>query len=153
MAVAVLVTIAVLAWPGRGDPERAMIVAAQALAAPAACIALGVGVIAGARFRDPRLIDGETATGVVALADRYLRNSVEQGVLAAGAWLAFAAADPARAAVLVPRLAVLYVIARLAFAIGYAIAPPARAFGFALTFYPSVGVLALAVLAMVRGQR
>ena len=61
-----------------------------------------------------------------------------------------AATAPARAAALMPVLALTFLVARAAFAIGYAVAPWARAFGFALTFYPSVGVLLLTLAAVAR---
>jgi uncharacterized MAPEG superfamily protein len=119
------------------------------LIAPALCLVAGIGFIANRRFLDPTAIDGADGSPTIDLAQRYLRNTVEQSVLAAMAWLAFAAVLPDRAAQILPSLAITFVIARATFWIGYAIAPWARAFGFALTFYPTVAVLAWSIVTLV----
>jgi len=141
MGAALAVTAVLLLWPGGGEPSQAFPAAMRALVSPAFAIAAGVAFVARARFFDPDAIDGIDGSKAIDLANRYLGNTVEQGVLAAATWLAFAATVPARAAFLLPILAIVFFVARLLFAVGYAVAPQARAFGFALTFYPTVGIL------------
>lgn len=149
MAAALLVTAGLLLWPGSGDPGQALPATFRALVSPAVAIAAGIAFVARARFFDPRAIDGDSGSVTIDLGNRYLGNTVEQAALAAMTWLAFAAAVPARAAFLVPVLAVVFLVARVLFAVGYAFAPQARAFGFALTFYPTLGVLLQTIRYMV----
>lgn len=150
MAVALGITVALFFLPvghGGGDALR---IACFCLLGPALCIMAGVGFIANRRFFHAEAIHGGAQTPAIELGQRYLTNSIEQGVLAATAWLAFAAVAADRAAAMLPVLAATFVAARIAFALGYAIAPWARAFGFALTFYPSVAVILFTLAALVR---
>jgi hypothetical protein len=50
-------------------------------------------------------------------------------------------------------LTILFVLGRVLFWVGYHINPYVRAFGFGLTFYPTVVVYAWLILAMVFGIR
>lgn len=151
MGAALIITLLLLALPGRGDPAAALPAAFRALASPALCIAAGVAFIARGRFFDLAAIDGDEGSPTIDLANRYLGNTVEQSVLAAMTWIAFAAVAPAHAASLLPILAMVFAVARALFAMGYAVAPWARAFGFALTFYPTLGVLILTLWRIVGG--
>lgn len=114
---------------------------------PGLVLMVQVGRIAAARFLDPAIIDGQTpAAG--SPADRGLRvlsNTLEQAALAALVWPALALRLPAGWHGVIPALAVGFVIARAAFAAGYARGAAARAFGFAATFYPTI----LAALAAI----
>ncbi len=148
MAGALGITVALFFLPvghGGGDALR---IACLCLVAPALCVMGGVGFIANRRFLHAEAIHGAANTPAIELGQKYLTNTVEQSVLAAMAWLAFAGASADRAAAMLPALAVTFVAARMAFAIGYAIAPCARAFGFALTFYPSVAVILFTLAAL-----
>lgn len=49
----------------------------------------------------------------------------------------------------VPAAAILFVFGRIAFVAGYARGAPARAFGFALTFYPTVFMLLASGVALI----
>jgi hypothetical protein len=69
---------------------------------------------------------------------RYNQNTLEQTVLVVIAWPLLALLLPPAEPGIVPVLAVLFGVGRFAFLIGYLIAPWARAFGFGLTFYPTV---------------
>jgi hypothetical protein len=97
-------------------------------------------MVANRRFFLPDAIDGSRAPESRALEInlRYNQNTLEQTVLAALAWTGLALALPHERLALIPALAVLFVIARALFWIGYLIAPGARAIGFGLTFYPTV---------------
>ncbi|WP_262030859.1 MAPEG family protein [Microvirga sp. Mcv34] len=70
-----------------------------------------------------------------ALAARaaVLQTSLEQTVLAVGAHLILATVLRESELILIPVLAVLYWVGRMAFALGYAKGAPSRAFGMALT--------------------
>ncbi len=117
-----------------------------ALAMPGLVLAAIIGRIAQRRFSDDALIDGGgAAPGSPAWIDgRVLVNTVEQALLAALIW-PFVAMT--LGGVLALYLGGGFVVARLAFWVGYHVAPPLRAFGFAATFYPTVlaGLWALAV--------
>ena len=63
-------------------------------------------------------------------------------VLAAIAGTGLALALPEEDLSLIPRLAVLFGVGRIAFWIGYLIAPWARGFGMGLTVYPTFGAFA-----------
>ena len=113
---------------------------------PGLVLAAIIGRIAQRRFSDDALIDGGgAAPGSPAWIDgRVLVNTVEQALLAALIW-PFVAMT--LGGVLALYLGGGFVVARLAFWVGYHVAPPLRAFGFAATFYPTVlaGLWALAV--------
>lgn len=120
------------------------------LLVPAACLFVGIGFIANRRFLSEDAIDGGDNPGRAGMiASRYVQNTLEQAVLAGTVWLALAAVEPARAALLVPMLAALFGIGRIAFWIGYLLAPWARAFGFGLTFYPTAVALVWLIVRIV----
>ena len=75
-----------------------------------------------------------------------LQNTLEQTLAAALAYLAFAALAPARLLPLLPLYAGLFVLGRIAFALGYRFGAPGRAFGFGLTLVPTVTLYALLAL-------
>ena len=77
---------------------------------------------------------------------RVLVNTVEQLVLALCLWPPVAYLLSADGPGVVVALGVGFTIARLAFWIGYHLAPPLRGFGFAATFYPTVFATLYAVL-------
>ncbi|WP_420402679.1 MAPEG family protein [Nisaea sp.] len=105
------------------------------------CLVIAVGNLARHRFFTPADIDG---SGLTAGTDRarifqaVLQNTLEQAVIAVLAHLLWTAAAPAGWHGAVPAAALLFVAGRIFFVAGYAGGAPARAFGFALTFYPSV---------------
>ena len=73
-----------------------------------------------------------------------LSNTAEQALLALLIWPFVALTMGGQVAVV---LGLAFALARLAFWIGYHLAPPLRAFGFAATFYTTVlaGVWSLAI--------
>ena len=103
---------------------------------------LGVATVARQRFFSDSDIDGATPRPgtSVDINIRYVVNTSEQALLAFIAHLALAAVMPTEALHIIPILVALFVFARLCFWIGYHVSPAARAFGFACTFYPTVGV-------------
>ncbi len=105
--------------------------------APGLVMALMIGRLAQQRFFDDEIIDGEDfRPGSRSWVDqRVLSNTAEQLVLALVIW-PFVALTLGGAVVLA--LGISFAFARIAFWIGYHIAPPLRGFGFAATFYPTV---------------
>jgi len=122
------------------------------------CLVLAVGNLARHRFFSPADIDGG---GLTAGTDRarvfqaVLQNTLEQTLIAVLAHLLWTAATPPSWHGAVPAAALLFAIGRACFIAGYAGGAPARAFGFALTFYPSVlltlGAIGSIVWSLVTG--
>jgi hypothetical protein len=71
-------------------------------------------------------------------------------VLAIVAHLALVLVVPDDSIRVVAILVMLFVIGRAAFWIGYHFSGPARAFGFATTFYPTVAVYAYVIVRLLR---
>ena len=119
---------------------------------PAFALLVGIARVANARFASSEAITGATPEeGPLAIDKRYLQNTLEQLVLLVIAHLAFATLAPPDKLHLVPVAAVWFVIARMAFLVGYHKAPTARAFGFGATFYPTVAFLIYDAVSVVRG--
>ncbi len=115
-------------------------------------LAATIGHVARLRFFSAEDIAGSgsgTATEEVARAKAVLQNTLEQVVLAVpvhvGLALLVASSMP-----LIVAFAALFGIGRLLFWTGYAKGAESRAFGFALTFYPSLAGLGIAVFATAR---
>ena len=128
-------------------------VAVKWLCLPALSLLAMIGRMANMRFLNAALIDGQDG-GPGSAADRaqrVLRNTTEQAVLAALAWPALAIQLAPTQAGLFPALAVSFLIGRVAFALGYAKGAAGRAFGFGLTFYPTVVVVIWASLRALLG--
>ena len=147
MAVAVLLVFASgrLAIPVTlpfDDAGSRLAFVAKWLLVPGFALLAGVGMVANRRFFAPDAIDGTRApeSRLLEINLRYNQNTLEQAALVLIAWPLLALWLPADRLGLIPLLAVLFGVGRAAFWIGYLIAPWARAFGFALTFYPTVAV-------------
>jgi MAPEG family protein len=127
-----------------GDDDGARLAyAARWMLLPGLCLLAGIGFVANRRFFVPDAIDGAPASAsrVLDIALRYNRNTLEQTVLAAIAWSGLALALPHARLGLIGLLAVVFTLGRIAFWLGYLIAPWARAFGLGLTFYPTAVAL------------
>jgi len=74
-----------------------------------------------------------------------LQNTLEQSCLAVPVYIATAIVAPATVLSVVPAAAAMFFVGRLLFFAGYANGAPSRAYGFALTFYPTVLLLLLLV--------
>ncbi len=120
---------------------------------PIAWLVAAVANVARQRFFSQVDIAGSSRGGAspaVAEAGAVLQNSLEQVVLAIATYLIVAASVP-RPVLLTVALATLFSIGRLAFWIGYARGAAGRAFGFALTFYPTVAALVIVALFLLLG--
>jgi hypothetical protein len=69
---------------------------------------------------------------------RYNQNTLEQLMLAAIAWAGVALAVAREHLVVIPAMACLFALGRIAFWAGYLLHPQARAFGMVLTALPTV---------------
>lgn len=110
----------------------------------ALCLLAGVGRIGNRRFFTPDAIGGGESPSIE-IDRRYLQNTLEQLVLAVVAHLALVTIVAPESIRVVAVLVMLFVIGRATFWIGYHRSGPARAFGFATTFYPTVAVYAFVV--------
>ena len=138
--------VAVLAWhflpPVKvaEDMIARLKFAAECLLVPGFTLLIGIGAVANRRFFLTDAIDGgeDFKSRGLDIALRYNRNTLEQVVLVVIAWPLLAVSLPAERVGMLAVLALLFGIGRAAFWLGYLYAPWARAFGFALTFYPTV---------------
>jgi uncharacterized membrane protein YecN with MAPEG domain len=112
-------------------------------------VAAGIANVARLRFFSAKDIAGsgaQQASDQVRIANAILENSFEQAVLAIVTHL-IVAATFAGSTPLIAALASLFAVGRLLFWRGYKRGATGRAFGFALTFYPSVVALLACALA------
>lgn len=135
-------------------PER-LEAAAWASAAALAWLAAAIGDVARRRFFSATDIGGAgdgaagEASPTVAQARAVLGNTLEQAALAVPVYLLLALVEP-RAVAPIAVMGTCFSVGRLLFWTGYAQGARARALGFALTFYPSVGALLWLVAALAR---
>ena len=82
----------------------------------------------------------------ILVARAALQNTIEQSVLAIIAHSALALALPVNRMAVIAALTGLFVVGRITYWFGYPRGAAARAFGFALTFYPTIMALAAALV-------
>ncbi len=151
MAAAVVVLL-ILWWqlpnlhmprPDADGPAARLAFAARWLLAPGLALFAGIAVIANQRFFVADAIEGARVSQnwLIEITLRYNQNTLEQTVLAAIAWAGLALAVPHEMLGIIPAMAIVFVTGRALFWIGYQIAPAARAFGFALSAYPTFAAL------------
>ncbi|SDA35398.1 MAPEG family protein [Sphingomonas sp. NFR15] len=115
-------------------------------------LAATIGNVARLRFFSANDIAGSASTigtDRVSRANAVLQNTLEQVVLAVPIHVALAVLVQSSSALIIA-LALLFAIGRFLFWIGYANGARSRAFGFALTFYPSVAGLVIAMTTAAR---
>jgi len=145
---------AILPAPSLGDtPAARLAFALKWDLAVIACLVVAVGLIARHRFFFNRIDGGWDSEDRVLEIYRYnLANTSEQVLIAVPVHLAFAVSAPAGVLTLVPAAAVLFVLARAAFLIGYLSGRATnRTVGFVCCFYPSVLLLIAAAAFAVMG--
>ena len=111
---------------------------------PAFCLAFSMGRLAKHRFFHAEDIDGAGLTTASARAkylQAILQNTLEQVMLAVIVYAAWAALMPAQWLSVLPLAAFAFLIGRFLFFGTYKNGPSARAIGFTLSFYVSVGML------------
>ena len=158
LGMAVAAAVVAIAWVGPLHPHivlpldsagERIAFAAKWLLVPGFALVAGLGMVANRRFFSADAMDGTRTpqSNALEINLRYNKNTLEQTMLVVIAWPLLALLLPLAQFGLIPVLAVLFGAGRIAFWIGYLIAPWARAFGFALTFYPTVAAFVwLAIL-------
>ncbi|MGJ5208467.1 MAPEG family protein [Bradyrhizobium sp. HKCCYLR20261] len=161
MAAAALVAIAAIAfalWRAAGGPAQPvaerLAVALKLDLLVIVWLLASIGNVARLRFFSPQDIAGSASTApsdAVRGGNAILQNTLEQVVLAVTVHLALAAALPAPTPVLMT-LVVLFGLGRLLFWRGYTRGAAGRAFGFALTFYPTAFALIAGIVLVLTGR-
>lgn len=114
-----------------------------------------IGKLGNHRFRTPEDIDGgglTTGTEQARMLQAMLQNTLEQTVFAISVHMIWAVVMPVNWISGILAAAILFFVGRYFFIRGYAAGAPARALGFALTFYPSVIMLLVAIISIVLGM-
>ena len=112
-------------------------------------LAVAIGRLAKHRFLTPEDIDGAAGGAGSARArilQSLLQNTLEQATLAGGIYLCWSVWMPPQWLSVPPVAAIVFGVGRILFFVGYEKGAPARAFGFALAFYPSIVMLALLIV-------
>ena len=121
---------------------------------PLLTLMVSVMRVANHRFATSEDIDGSgltVGTQRVQILRAILQNTLEQSVLAVGGYLIGSVALPHGWLRVIPAAALLFVIGRILFALGYERGAGGRALGFGLTAYPTFGLLiTVAVILMMR---
>lgn len=132
-----------LPLPEGDDPASRLAFVAHWLLLPGLALFAGIVVVANQRFFVADAIDGARTlqSRLIEITLRYNLNTLEQTVLAAIAWAGLALALPHEKLMLIPAMAVFFVVGRALFWIGYLIAPVARALGLGLSAYPTFAAL------------
>ena len=138
--------------PRAGDGAGRLLFAFRIMPFVVLPLACCIAVMAMLRFRSPADIAGSAFVPPgerTAVPIAVLQNTLEQTMLAVVAHLGFAATARVGELALLPVLAALFCVGRLCFAIGYRHGAGGRAFGFALTFFPTIATLAWTIVRMM----
>ena len=158
MAAALCVTILVtaacmyLSVPASRPMPHRLIAVARADLFVLLWLVATIGNVARLRFFSANDIAGSASpkgTAEISRANAVLQNTLEQVALAIPIHVALAVLVESSVPLIIA-LATLFAVGRFLFWIGYANGPRSRAFGFALTFYPSVAGLVIALASAVR---
>jgi MAPEG family len=135
--------------PGHALADR-MAFAIRWLALPGLMLLIGIQGVATGRFLSDAVDGTRTpASHRLELNLRYNLNTLEQAFLAAIAYMGLAVTLEHSQLVIIPFFAILFVIGRIFFWVGYLLDPVARGFGLVLTFLPTVGGYAWLVMRLV----
>ena len=158
MSLAMLTAVATFAfsaayvarvWDVGSDLASRVTLGAWSLVPLAFALFVCIARLAKHRFFTPEDIHGSALTGgtdKAKLLQALLQNTLEQCSLALPIYIATSIVAPASLLPVVPAAAGMFLIGRLFFFAGYANGAPSRAFGFGLTFYPTVLLLFLLVV-------
>jgi hypothetical protein len=108
--------------------------------------------VANYRFSSAEDIDGSGLTvggAQINILRAVLQNTLEQSVLALTAYTVGAVSFPHAWLCVIPAAALLFVIGRICFAVGYAGGAGGRALGFGMTAYPTFGLLIAAAVVLL----
>ena len=148
MSLAMLTAVAAFAFSATylsrvwgSDLASRITIAAWSIVLPAFALLVCIARLAKHRFFTLEDIHGSGLTGgseKAKLLQALLQNTLEQSCLALPIYIATSIVVPATLLAVVPAAAGMFLIGRLCFFAGYANGAPSRAFGFGLTFYPTV---------------
>jgi uncharacterized MAPEG superfamily protein len=115
---------------------------------------IAICIVAAERL-DPNMFVGRTPkpNSALDINTRFILNTFEQFTAYFVAHCGLALYSPPDEARTMPILTILFIMGRILFWIGYHRNPYLRAFGFGLTFYPTVAAYAWLMLTMVFGIR
>ncbi len=145
-AFTLAITLVSPAWSVGADLASRITLASWALLLPAATLSVCSARLARHRFFTPEDIHGSalsTGTDQAKLLQSLLQNTLEQCCLAAPVYVAGSIIAPAFILPVIPAAAAMFLVGRVFFFAGYAKGAPGRAYGFALTFYPTILLLLL----------
>ena len=148
VAFAFSATYVARVWGVGSDLASRATVASWALVMPAFALFVCIARLAKHRFFTPDDIHGSGLTGGTdraKLLQALLQNTLEQSCLALPVYIATCIVAPAPLLPVVPAAAAMFLAGRLFFFAGYARGAPSRAYGFGLTFYPTVFLLLFVV--------
>ncbi len=121
---------------------------------PLLALLVSIARVANHRFATPEDIDGSgltVGTARIQILRAILQNTLEQCLLALGAYAIAAVALPLGWLRVIPAAAVLFAIGRILFTLGYARGAEGRGLGFGLTAYPNFALLvSLAIVLLLR---
>ena len=140
LVIAIAVVFDPFSFAGINAEERKLTVLGFSLILPTLFLIISIGRLARHRFFSPEDIDGSalsSGTKRATLLQSLLQNTLEQFILTVVVYLIWALTMPVGWLSVLPLNALLFAIGRFAFFVGYKNGAPARAFGFALTFYPT----------------
>lgn len=144
MTAIVIFTLAAIFAGARFDDaaptEPRLELLAASLMGPAAALLICIARLAKHRFFTPEDINGSAlteGTPRARLLQALLQNTLEQVALAVPLYLACSLILPSHLLGLIPAAAAMFFTGRVLFYAGYSGGAPSRAFGFALTFYPT----------------
>lgn len=157
MAIGTLLAV-LIAWvlwsrigitPRQIDTAERLAYAAKWCLVPGFALMLGIMMQANHRFFSPGInpLEGwpkhaEDDKWLV-LWGRYTQNTLEQGVLFVIGVMAYSTITFQYWLKVIPIMAVLFAAGRILFIIGYAVRPTWRWTGFAMTFFPLIGLYGL----------
>jgi uncharacterized membrane protein YecN with MAPEG domain len=119
-------------------------VVAAAILAPALSLVISIARLAKHRFFNAKDIDGSAltqGTDQARLLQALLQNTLEQTAIAIPVYLCWGVVASHAMLAMVAAAGILFLVGRLLFFIGYSGGAASRAFGFALTFYPTLVLL------------
>lgn len=111
---------------------------------PALFLTIAIGRLAKHRFFYKEDIDAratKTGTQQASVLQAIIQNTLEQFSIATLVYIAWAVLMPSHWLNVIPLAATAFAIGRILFFMNYRKGAAARAFGFAITFYPSVLML------------
>jgi uncharacterized MAPEG superfamily protein len=146
VAMLVLLTAVTPALPVVADAGERLAFAAKWIALAAVPLILAIGAVGNARFGSEAIDPTAKLESRETIIDgRVADNTTQQFLLFGAASLAVAAASRGDQLGLLSAAAIVFVICRIAFWVGYRIHPLYRAFGFSSTFYLNIVLLGTAL--------